>query len=383
VISAKAKRCGVRILFVVLGGCRDVVGPAPTLTGVVLSPASAVLHTGGSQRFAAIAQLSDGATITAMVTYQVTGGSISSAGVYTAGQTAGTFQVIALQSGGTLADTAVVTVIAPTPPPPPPPPTGTTFFRANGEAGGVKPPWSWQVAEWSAGAPMVMASQTRAKNGLWSYEFEISDPAYLARDAHSTQVLSGGPQVSMGSPHGRYLGGYYSWWTYIDAGFTESSVWNVWLGFMTGVDGAPDPICNVGLEVKGGILQIIFTLKNATRFNRYYNPPVIAGYTMDNGWYSMTASSPAGIKAFPRNQWVHTVVYNNFQQSNGHIKIWQDGVLIMDLTHPTMDLFTGWGTLSNTAGDMLLQFGIYGGPRSGTQRFFMDDFQVTDFQPVP
>ena len=42
----------------------------------------------------------------ARVTYSATGGTISSGGLYTAGSTAGTFRVIAVQQGGTLADTA-------------------------------------------------------------------------------------------------------------------------------------------------------------------------------------------------------------------------------------------------------------------------------------
>src|SRR5206468_9364762 len=44
------------------------------------------------------------------VTYSVTGGTITSGGLYTAGSTAGTFRVIAAQTGATLADTSVVSI---------------------------------------------------------------------------------------------------------------------------------------------------------------------------------------------------------------------------------------------------------------------------------
>ncbi len=44
------------------------------------------------------------------VTYSATGGSVNSSGLYTAGNTAGTFRVIAVQQGGTLADTASIAV---------------------------------------------------------------------------------------------------------------------------------------------------------------------------------------------------------------------------------------------------------------------------------
>ncbi len=49
------------------------------------------------------------------VTYSATGGTITTGGLYTAGSTAGTFRVIAVQQGGTLADTSAVTLTA-TPP---------------------------------------------------------------------------------------------------------------------------------------------------------------------------------------------------------------------------------------------------------------------------
>jgi hypothetical protein len=54
--------------------------------------------------------MSDGSTVTPAVTYAATGGTISAGGLYTAGTTAGTFRVIATQQGGSLADTAAVTI---------------------------------------------------------------------------------------------------------------------------------------------------------------------------------------------------------------------------------------------------------------------------------
>ncbi len=87
----------------------------PTLTQVILTPATASVQTGATQQFAVSGKLSDGSTTTPAVTYSATGGTITSAGLYTAGTTAGTFRVIAVQQGGTLADTAAVTITAPPP----------------------------------------------------------------------------------------------------------------------------------------------------------------------------------------------------------------------------------------------------------------------------
>jgi hypothetical protein len=99
----------------------------------------------------------------------------------------------------------------------------------------------------------------------------------------------------------------------------------------------------------------------------------------------MTSASPAGIVEFPRNQWVHLAIYYKMSMSNGHVVIWQNGIKIMDLTAASMNTMGGhsYDVLTNSAGDMMLQFGIYGGPESTTRRMYMDDFRVTDFRPLP
>jgi hypothetical protein len=87
-----------------------VTAAAPTLVAVELTPASASLQTGGSQQFSVVGRLSNGSTQSVSVTYTATGGTVSGGGLYTAGSTAGSYRVIAVQQGGSLADTAAVTV---------------------------------------------------------------------------------------------------------------------------------------------------------------------------------------------------------------------------------------------------------------------------------
>jgi len=89
-----------------------VTATAPTLTAVVVNPASASVTTGGTKQFSVSGTLSNGSTTTPAVTWSATGGTVTAAGLYTAGSTAGTFRVIAKVQGGTLADTATVTVAA-------------------------------------------------------------------------------------------------------------------------------------------------------------------------------------------------------------------------------------------------------------------------------
>ena len=96
------------------------------LVQLVIDPKSTTLTVGGLQQFSVFGRKSAGDSVSVAVTYSGTGGAISGAGAYTAGQTAGNYRVIAKQNGGSLADTSAVTVSAVAPPPPPPPsPPGT------------------------------------------------------------------------------------------------------------------------------------------------------------------------------------------------------------------------------------------------------------------
>ncbi len=80
-----------------------------TLLQLVLSPASLTLAPGATGQFTVAGAWSDGSAMIPAVSYSATGGTISAAGLYTAGATPGTFQVIATQQGGGKADTSIVT----------------------------------------------------------------------------------------------------------------------------------------------------------------------------------------------------------------------------------------------------------------------------------
>lgn len=86
--------------------------PAPTVVGFTLTPGSVQLQRGASQSFTTAITWSDGATRTATVNYQVTGGTML-AGRYTAGLIPGAYLVIASCSCGA-ADTSGVLIQAPT-----------------------------------------------------------------------------------------------------------------------------------------------------------------------------------------------------------------------------------------------------------------------------
>ncbi|HTR22004.1 MAG TPA: hypothetical protein VMH88_14220, partial [Gemmatimonadales bacterium] len=92
------------------------IATSATLVRVILSPDSVSLDTGATKQFSVVGKYSDSSTASIAVGYSATGGAISGSGLYTAGHTAGTFRVIATQSGGSLADTSKVVIQAPPPP---------------------------------------------------------------------------------------------------------------------------------------------------------------------------------------------------------------------------------------------------------------------------
>jgi hypothetical protein len=87
--------------------------PPPDLVAIEVSPPTATVASGQTQAFSTIGRLSDNSTTAVPVTWTATGGTVSGGGVYTAGNTPGSYLVIATEVGGAeLADTAAVTVVA-------------------------------------------------------------------------------------------------------------------------------------------------------------------------------------------------------------------------------------------------------------------------------
>jgi hypothetical protein len=102
--------------------------PAGTLTALHVTPAQATLAPAATQQFAASGEWSDGGSAAPAVDWSASGGTIGAGGLYTAGSVAGTYRVVATQQGGTLADTAAVTIT---------PASGATLFSEGFEDGNL------------------------------------------------------------------------------------------------------------------------------------------------------------------------------------------------------------------------------------------------------
>jgi len=101
----------------------EVVRRQPMLASLAISPGATTLSPGLSQTFLATGYLKDGRGVPVGVRWSATGGTIDAGGNYVAGDTAGTYVVVATNTKLTISDTATVTIGVPAPPPPPPPAT--------------------------------------------------------------------------------------------------------------------------------------------------------------------------------------------------------------------------------------------------------------------
>lgn len=104
-----------------------VVPPQPDLVAVKVAPDTVALNAGETHTFSAAGLLSDGTTAAIGVTWSATGGTVDAGGVYTAGDVAGKYRIVAIKSAGTLADTAAVTLTVPESPAPEPEPPAPTL----------------------------------------------------------------------------------------------------------------------------------------------------------------------------------------------------------------------------------------------------------------
>lgn len=138
--------------------------PSPTLAKVVLKPATVSLTTGATRQFVAFGRNSLGDSVAVAVSFKATGGTITRAGLYTAGATPGTFKVVATMSG--LADTSVVTIARALTSGPTPVPGGTGIpmgLSALLSSGADPSPYNMSLDGYNADRIVSRLAEARAK----------------------------------------------------------------------------------------------------------------------------------------------------------------------------------------------------------------------------
>ena len=133
--------------------------PAPAVSAVVVTPATASVPRGGTQQFHAYGVAGDD-SVDVAVDWSATGGTISSTGLYSAGLTTGSgFGVTATLAGGGAAGSAAVDIYNP---PPISPPTYLTTFASSPL--GSQPPY-WVETSAPSGIDWTVAADATATDG--------------------------------------------------------------------------------------------------------------------------------------------------------------------------------------------------------------------------
>jgi hypothetical protein len=186
---------------------------------ITIVPAVVTIGPGRAQHFVVAAVDRSGRPVSVTLVWSATGGTITAAGLYTAGSFPGTYRVIAMASGSSLADTATVTVGNVAPASNPGPANGPSgchlvyedaFAALNGA--GIASPGVGPLSV--SGDPLVAATVT-------------IDPSAPASPPSVLQVTFGtgwggatSPGVALMRPlTGDYASLYLSVWVFLDPGW--------------------------------------------------------------------------------------------------------------------------------------------------------------------
>jgi len=182
-------------------------GAAQSLA-VTVSPPAAQVTTSGTVAFAAEVTGSAIGDVTWTVQEGATGGSVSTAGLYTAPSGAGTFHVVATAAADpTKKGTATVTVNAPPPPTQlavttgalPGGATGTPYAATLAATGGT-PPYAWSITAGALPAGLSLAAATGAITGTPSAVGSASFTATVTDSKAATATAALGITVAQPSP---------------------------------------------------------------------------------------------------------------------------------------------------------------------------------------
>jgi hypothetical protein len=305
------------IAAAVSGGKADTtlvtVNPAVTLTKINVTPSNSSILTGGIQQFVATGQLSNGGATAVTVNWSATGGTISSTGQYTAGNTVGTFRVIAVQQGGTLADTSAVVIQVL----PPPGSNACTF-----EPAGMTPVFN---SPWDAVPPVAPANDAFG----WNVRslFERTNKLFIRQDAAApkspSNVIEGVfPQGSSGGSAPFRLTRnfnrntaelYFCIFTMLDPQFTNNGNTGTKFGFIL-------------TPYAGG----------TSGLNHYFNLTTNLGINLQSAGAILNRNMRSSFSLVNhRGEWVKIEFYvkgNSVGNADGIARMWVNGVRVLDAT---------------------------------------------------
>lgn len=328
------------------------VQAAAQLTKLTVSPKTVSLSAGASQQFSVSANWSTGATTLPPVTWSASGGTVSGTGAYVAPSTAGTYRVIVAHTGGTVRDTALVTVSGESVAPP----TGPAWETVRNFNSGL-------VGQQSEGT----SDSFDGAAGFASYS---SDRSFEGGKSARLRVDSG-------------TTGFGNWGGIIDFPSALVQGQELWLQLYIFI-----PQDFVILTPSNGSLKFLrIRTKTAAGGNGGYNDIQLVddanqtnSFRMlkegQNTWFRFgTAGS------FQKGSWQRVSVHISFHSvsaasgGSGRIRIWQNGKLLTD--EPRIQTLSG----ADHSADSFYLFTYWNGGAPKTQSLWVDDIRMASFRP--
>ncbi len=358
----------------------SIAAAAPTLTRLAISPKTLALAFGATQQFSVAGSWSDGSSAPPSVSFLATGGTITNTGMFTAGTTAGTFRVIAAQTGGTKTDTASVTV---TPP---------TTLMVN--AGASQTISSTDSAVLNAtvvspsGGPLKMYWSKISGPGTATFANESFSSSFEDGTVNAWLADNGGSQTGAGSvSQDQAHSGTFSWKAYNDPQLPypadesakllrwrfdyPAAYYSAWYYWPTDyvVNGVPDQYVN------------FFQFKERTA---PYDPTwIVAAKNAVDGsgaddivlhdWHGAVIYRTTPGTRVPKGRWFHITAYMKVGRTDGAIIIWLDNAIIFRRSG-----INTVGSITNVNPPFLMWgVGNYGTTGIG-RSLYVDDASVAD-----
>lgn len=323
-----------------------------TVTSVAVSPKTGTaLAPAQTRQFTTVATWSDQVTRPVSITYTATGGTISTSGLYTAGQLAGTFMVIANCACGR-ADTAAVSIAAP---------VGTTSTLA---------PWSI-VRDFNTGALGTVAQRTAdgfddvAANSVYSKDQSVdgTQAVRLSIDSGSTGWGTFGGIIKF--PRKMVAGDEL--WIDLDVYFPES------FDFVAAGNGAKFLRVDTKTAAgdNGGYNNLYFSTGSRSSYLFQYIKEI------ENQWLTMGKQGD-----LTKGQWHRISMHIRYdavaasQGGKSQVRIWQDGLLILDA--PQTKTLTNATDYATTF--YLFTYWNLGAPKA--QQVWADNIKLASFRPA-
>ncbi len=324
------------ILSFAVGCGGGTASSPPPIVSITVSPSAATVFSTGTQGFTAMVTGTNNTAVTWSVQEGAAGGTISSAGAYTAPQAAGTYHVIATsQTDNTKSAIATVTVpsvaVAISPPAPIVFSGAAQGFTAT-VTGTNNPAVTWSVQEGAAGGSITSAGVYTAPQAIGTYHVVATSQADNTKSAMASVNV---PPVSVSiTPAMDTLGpsGKRTFVAVVGGTNNTAVTWSVLEG---AAGGAIDAIGDYVAPTAQGTFHVVVTSAADPMMNAIASITIVpAGFT------------PTGSMAEARSDHTATLLQNGKVLVVGGCDIFGDPLATAELYDPSSGTFSSTGSIA-------------------------------------